>query len=250
MRRAITALLVTAAMTGSSGAFAQNWNDHHRNDGDQATQSDSGSGQRGNSHHDRGQGQGQGQGHGQGQGQGQIQQQTQIQGSGGGNGAHWNRGQGQGQGQGRGQVNGGLNLHNGGVVVEEHHQDNRGQWNGQRNRDNGHDNGQWRGNRQSGNWTSNWRSDRRYDWQALRNRDRNRFHLPSYRAPHGWGYRRYSRGYRLNPFFFANQYWFDAYQYGLPPAYGPYRWVRYFDDALLVNIETGEIEDVIPNFFW
>jgi len=26
--------------------------------------------------------------------------------------------------------------------------------------------------------------------------------------------------------------------------------VRYYNDALLVNIFTGEIEDVIPNFFW
>ena len=38
--------------------------------------------------------------------------------------------------------------------------------------------------------------------------------------------------------------------YRLPPAYGPYRWIRYFDDALLVNIHTGMVVDSIRNFFW
>ncbi len=100
------------------------------------------------------------------------------------------------------------------------------------------------------NWDNNWRSDRQFNWQSLRSRDRNRFHLPRYDAPRGYSYRRYSRGSRLESFFFANQYWFNADEYGLPPAYGPYRWVRYYNDALLVNTYTGEIEDVIPNFFW
>ena len=74
--------------------------------------------------------------------------------------------------------------------------------------------------------------------------------MPRYFAPRGYSYRRFSRGYRLPTFLFVRQYWFDAGNYGLPPAYGPYRWVRYYNDALLVNIYTGEIEDVIPNFFW
>ena len=32
--------------------------------------------------------------------------------------------------------------------------------------------------------------------------------------------------------------------------YGPYRWVRYYDDAVLVDIYSGEVVDVINNFFW
>jgi hypothetical protein len=36
----------------------------------------------------------------------------------------------------------------------------------------------------------------------------------------------------------------------LPPAYGPYRWVRYYDDVLLVDIRSGYVVDMINNFFW
>ena len=38
--------------------------------------------------------------------------------------------------------------------------------------------------------------------------------------------------------------------YRLPPAWGPYRWVRYWDDALLVDTRTGMVVDVIYSFFW
>jgi hypothetical protein len=36
----------------------------------------------------------------------------------------------------------------------------------------------------------------------------------------------------------------------LPPAYGRFRWVRYFGDVLLVDIYTGEVVDVVHDFFW
>ena len=32
--------------------------------------------------------------------------------------------------------------------------------------------------------------------------------------------------------------------------HGPYRWVRYYDDVLLVDIYSGEVVDVIYDFFW
>ena len=58
--------------------------------------------------------------------------------------------------------------------------------------------------------------------------------------PIGWGYRRFSIGFSLCPSYYDSNYWLnDPWQYRLPPAYGPYRWVRYYDDALLVNIYTG-----------
>ena len=53
------------------------------------------------------------------------------------------------------------------------------------------------------------------------------------------------------PSYYDQSFWLnDPWQYRLPPAYGPYRWVRYWDDALLVNIYTGQVEDVLHNFFW
>ena len=108
-----------------------------------------------------------------------------------------------------------------------------------------------RGNDNHRRWTHDWRSDRRYDWRRYRDRNRSRFHLGFYFDPFGWNYRRYSIGWRLWPSYYGQDYWLnDPWQYRLPPAYGPYRWVRYHDDALLVNIYTGTVVDVIYNFFW
>ncbi|HVI98805.1 MAG TPA: RcnB family protein [Sphingomonas sp.] len=98
-----------------------------------------------------------------------------------------------------------------------------------------------------------WRDDRRYNWRDWRTRNRSTYHLPRYYAPHGWsyGYRRFSIGFRLNSLLFGSGYWInDPYYYRLPPAYGPYRWVRYYDDALLVDIRTGVVVDVVYDIFW
>ena len=40
------------------------------------------------------------------------------------------------------------------------------------------------------------------------------------------------------------------YAYRLPEAYGPYRWVRYYNDALLVDIRDGRVVDVVNDIFW
>ena len=57
--------------------------------------------------------------------------------------------------------------------------------------------------------------------------------------------------YSLGSLFFGSRYWInDPWQYRLPEVYGPYRWVRYYDDALLVDIYSGEVVDVIYDFFW
>ena len=100
-------------------------------------------------------------------------------------------------------------------------------------------------------WSGDWRRDYRYDWRRYRDRNRTLFRLGSYYDPYGWGYRRFSIGLNLWPSYYGSNYWMnDPWQYRLPPAYGPYRWVRYFDDALLVNIYTGQVVDVLYNFFW
>ena len=38
--------------------------------------------------------------------------------------------------------------------------------------------------------------------------------------------------------------------YRLPPAYGGTRWIRYYNDALLVDTYSGEVIDVIYDIFW
>ena len=100
-------------------------------------------------------------------------------------------------------------------------------------------------------WSNQWRSDRRYDWRRHRDYNRSLFRFGRYYDPYGYGYRRFSIGFNLWPSYFGSSYWLnDPWQYRLPPAYGPYRWVRYYDDALLVDIYSGQVVDVIHNFFW
>jgi hypothetical protein len=102
-------------------------------------------------------------------------------------------------------------------------------------------------------WDNRWRNDRRYDWRDYRAQNRYVYRQPTYYAPYGWsyGYRRFSIGIYLSNVLFASDYWIDdPYDYRLPPAYGPLRWVRYYDDALLVDIRDGYVVDVIHDFFW
>jgi hypothetical protein len=102
-------------------------------------------------------------------------------------------------------------------------------------------------------WRGDWRGDNRYNWRGWRDHNRQLFRAPRYIPPrgYGWGYRSFGVGYVLDSFLFAPNYWIsDPWEYRLPPVYGPYRWVRYYNDVLLVDIETGEVVDVIQNFFW
>jgi len=101
-------------------------------------------------------------------------------------------------------------------------------------------------------WDRDWRRDNRYDWRTYRTRHRDRYRIGRYYSPYShWHYRRLTVGFFLDTLFYSNRYWIsDPWYYRLPPAYGPYRWVRYYDDALLVNIYTGEVVDVIYDFFW
>ena len=100
-------------------------------------------------------------------------------------------------------------------------------------------------------WSNNWRHDRRYDWDDYRRHHRSIYRLGYYYDPFGWNYRRWSIGSYLYPSYYRSSFWLnDPWDYRLPPAYGPYRWVRYWNDAFLVNIYTGEVVDVIHGFFW
>ena len=100
-------------------------------------------------------------------------------------------------------------------------------------------------------WSDNWRHDRRYDWRDWRRRHHNHFRFAFYSDPFGWDYLRYGVGWRLWPSYYGSSFWLnDPWSYRLPPAYGPYRWIRYYNDALLVNIYTGQVVDVEYDFFW
>jgi hypothetical protein len=128
-------------------------------------------------------------------------------------------------------------------------------WRGNNWRNNG-----WRGNawgyNNGNNWRpwdrDGWRRDNRYNWYGWRNNHRSVFSLGFYSAPwRGYSYSRFSIGVVIGAPFYDERYWIaDPWAYRLPPAWGPYRWVRYYDDALLVDIYTGEVVDAIYDIFY
>ena len=136
--------------------------------------------------------------------------------------------------------------------------DRRGDRDGRdwRNDRNGRNDRNWRDGRNDRNrhtdWNRGWRNDNRYNWSSWRSRNRNAFHLSPYYAPYrNWSYRRFSVGLFLDSLFYDQRYWIgDPYDYRLPPAPYGTRWVRYYDDVILVDVYTGEVLDVIYDFFW
>lgn len=101
-------------------------------------------------------------------------------------------------------------------------------------------------------WSSNhWRNDRRYDWYKHRNKYWWLFQLGWYNDPFGWGYYPYGIGWRMWPSYYSRDYWLDdPWQYRLPYAPPGTRWIRYWDDAILVDLWSGQVIDVVYNFFW
>ncbi len=121
----------------------------------------------------------------------------------------------------------------------------------------------WRDGRRDGGtrWTEDthrrwegrdWRRDSRYNWSHYRNTHRDHYRAGRYYSPYRhYSYSRLSIGIYLGSGFYARNYWIDdPWSYRLPDAYGPYRWVRYYDDVLLVDIYDGRVVDVIYDFFW
>ncbi|WBH16441.1 RcnB family protein [Sphingomonas radiodurans] len=104
-----------------------------------------------------------------------------------------------------------------------------------------------------GGWNRDWRRDSRYDWNRFRVSNRSAFQLPRYYAPYGWnqGYQRFGIGAVLSASLFSQNYWIDdPWSYRLPDAGDDLRWVRYYNDAILVDVYTGETVDVIHDIFW
>lgn len=99
-------------------------------------------------------------------------------------------------------------------------------------------------------WDRDWRRDNHYDWRRYRDHHRSLFRLGFYVDPFGWGYQPFSIGWRMWPDYYGNQYWIDPGMYELPYPPPGAVWVRYWNDALLVDTYSGTVIDVIPGFFW
>lgn len=86
----------------------------------------------------------------------------------------------------------------------------------------------------------------RHNYRAER-----RYRVPPYVRPHGWYFHRWIFGDILPAIFWTQSYWIaDYWLYGLPIPPVGYVWVRYGNDALLVDRQTGEVLQVIYDIFY
>lgn len=77
------------------------------------------------------------------------------------------------------------------------------------------------------------------------------FHFGVYVRPHGWYYRRWGYGDILPALFWTQNYWIGDYvEFGLAVPPPGFVWVRYGNDALLVNMYTGEVLQVEYGLFF
>ncbi len=73
----------------------------------------------------------------------------------------------------------------------------------------------------------------------------------SYRQPAGWHYQRWTLGAFLPSLYWSNSYWISDYNYyGLDNPPPGTVWVRYGDDALLIDRDSGEVIQVIYGIFY
>lgn len=147
-------------------------------------------------------------------------------------------------------LNNGRNDRSGSDWNRDRNDRNGADWNRDRNDRDGRFSESRRWNNRYGNGQWNGRSWQGRDYRRAYNADR-RFRAGSYNRPSGWYYRRWTLGSILPSLFFSQNYWLDDYtSYGLPfPPPGAV-WVRYGNDAILVDEWSGEIIQVVYNIFY
>ena len=132
-------------------------------------------------------------------------------------------------------------------TVRDREQDRR-DW--QRDRD--HDRRDWQRERNQDrrDWQRDQRRDwGRDDWRDYRRDNRHVYSRGNWRAP--WKYQRFNNGGHIGRPYYSERYWIsDPWRYRLPQTRGYQRWVRHYDDVLLVDTRRGRVVDVIRNFFW
>jgi Ni/Co efflux regulator RcnB len=95
------------------------------------------------------------------------------------------------------------------------------------------------------------RRERNQDWREYRRTHRNVYHRGAYRGPRGYTYRPVTIGYRFAPAYYARSYWItDPWTYRLSRPAAGLSWIRYGNDAVLVNLRTGRVVEVNSGFFW
>jgi Ni/Co efflux regulator RcnB len=90
-----------------------------------------------------------------------------------------------------------------------------------------------------------WRRD---DWRGWRDRNRDLYARGRWNAP--FRYTVFRPGVRIAPDYYGRNYWIaDPWRYHLPRAAGYQRWVRHYDDVLLIDTRRGVVIDAIRGFY-
>lgn len=95
-----------------------------------------------------------------------------------------------------------------------------------------------------------WHQDDRADWQHWRATHRDHYRRGNWNAP--FRYRAFNIGMVVPRTYWGPRYYVDNWSYyRLPsPGYGYYRYVRHYDDMLLINTRNGRVVRVYRNFYW
>jgi Ni/Co efflux regulator RcnB len=89
---------------------------------------------------------------------------------------------------------------------------------------------------EAGRWSRSYQAQHRY--------------RSPWRYPSGWYAYRWSFGDYLPYGWYSSSYYLNWYEYGLPePPIGA-EWVRSGEDAILVDVWTGEVLSVYYGLFW
>ena len=89
----------------------------------------------------------------------------------------------------------------------------------------------------------------RNDWRSYRDTNRNLYRGGSWRSDNR--YRSFNPGVRIGVGYYSPRYYVNDYsRYRLPrPGYNQ-RWVRHYNDVLLIDVRSGYVVDVIRNLYW
>lgn len=87
------------------------------------------------------------------------------------------------------------------------------------------------------------------DYRRYRADHRTAFRASAWKS--NLNYRAFARGARVPAAYYAPRYAIGNYQaYRLPTPRANQRWVRNYNDVLLVNVRTGVVVQAIRNFYW
>ena len=91
----------------------------------------------------------------------------------------------------------------------------------------------------------NWGRD---DWRSYRDRNRALYARGNWRAP--FRYQTFRAGGRIAPAYYGRSYWInDPWRYHLPRARANQRWIRHYNDVVLIDYRRGIVVDTYNGFY-